>query len=116
MNVEVKMAYVVGALLVAVGLFGFFITGMTSITALIPAIPGVLILIGAFMAMRPNMLKHGMHLAAAAALLGFLAALRPVFVSEGAAFISGLIMLILCLIFVIVAIRSFINARKARQE
>ena len=66
---------------------------------------------------------HAMHGAAVVALLGFLAPLGRIIPQalkgtppHGLALFSQVTMSILCLAFVLLCVRSFINARRARTQ
>ena len=61
---------VFGMLLTLLGLAGYFLTGASSSTALIPAIFGVLLLVLGFLARSEAARKHAMHAAATVALVG----------------------------------------------
>ena len=61
---------VFGMLLTLLGLAGYFLTGASSPTALIPAIFGVLLLVLGFLAHFEAARKHAMHAAATVALVG----------------------------------------------
>ena len=61
---------VFGMLLTLLGLAGYFLTGASSPTALIPAIFGVLLLVLGFLARSEATRKHAMHAAATVALVG----------------------------------------------
>ncbi|MEX0652944.1 MAG: hypothetical protein WD534_14285 [Phycisphaeraceae bacterium] len=51
-----------GLLLIALGLVGYFASGMASLTAMIPAIPGaVFALLGLLTLWQPTWRKHTMH-------------------------------------------------------
>lgn len=110
-----------GTLLVLIGIIGYIyglMTGHASFTAFIPAAFGVvLILLGVFARMKDNLRKHLMHAALVAALLGFIipaARLLPKLgeLSMSAAVVSQAAMALVCLLFVILGVRSFIDARK----
>lgn len=110
-----------GALLLLVGIAGY-VYGMTqnsaSVTALIPAFIGILLLVFGFLAKsKESLRKHLMHAAVLVALLGFIAILgdlaRTGFnFTMSAALISKLLTGLICLFFVILSIQSFINARR----
>lgn len=114
-------AIFVGIILIVIGFVGYIngmMTDKASFTALIPAIFGALIAIAGLVA-RANegLRKHMMHLAAAVALIGFLAVGGRMLskfseLSMTPAVISQALTAIVCLIFVIMAVRSFINARR----
>ncbi|MFN6963145.1 MAG: hypothetical protein ACK4S4_05190 [Pyrinomonadaceae bacterium] len=113
-----------GILLIVVGVAGYAYgvsTGSASITALIPAVFGlVLALLGAMSRGNEGLRKHLMHAAAAVALIGFiLTAGRLVMklgeISMTPAVLSQLAMAAICLVFVILAVKSFADARRSRQ-
>ena len=109
-----------GLILIVLGLASYMLTGRTSVTALIPAIFGAVLVICALIARSENARRHAMHAAVAIGLLGALAALGrgiPAALSGGAArpaVLSQLIMGVLLLIYVGLGVQSFIAARKAR--
>ena len=119
------LAIVFGGLLTALGLIGFIVTGSHYPTALIPAIAGTLLEFCGGLAMNPKFRMHAMHGAAMIGLLGFLGTLGGVFSlirwgmgtppDNQPAVISKSIMSGLCLIFLILCIRSFITARRNRE-
>lgn len=116
-----KIAIIVGALLIAVGLWAYFASGGpgTSPTALIPAFLGVAIAIAGLVGLRGGgARKHSMHVAAVVALLGVLGSAGQLATSpaEGSeiAFTAGLLNLALCGVFLVLAIWSFVQARRAR--
>jgi hypothetical protein len=114
-------AIIFGVLLILTGIVGY-IHGMmndaASLTALIPAGFGlVLAVLGLAAQSMENMRKHLMHAAVIFALIGFIvpaSRLITKFNGMSAAAVSQLVMAVLCLVFVILAVRSFIAARKAR--
>ena len=114
-----------GRILVLIGILGYvwgFIDPPLSYTSLIPAGFGVvLMLLGHLSLMQESMRKHLMHVAVIIGLLGFLAALGGVFrkgmpsaISAGV--VSQVAMAIVCLVFVVLCVRSFIAARGERVE
>ena len=125
------VAMVFGILLVGLGCVGYFAPEMfpggeaavRSITALIPAfVGGPLFLLGV-LALNENLRKHAMHASAALGLLGFLGAgvqfLRKALGGDfawGPGTISQAIMAGLCGVFVILCVKSFIDARRARSR
>jgi hypothetical protein len=114
-----RLALLIGVALVAIT--GIVIAGVSfSPTALLPGILGVVLIAAGFIGeRRPTWKRHAMHIAVAAALLGALGSLR-VFSAFGdpdanPVVIAGQMMtLMLCAIFVVLGIRSFIEARRAR--
>ena len=110
-----------GLILIVLGVASYQLTGRTSLTAMIPAFFGVVLVILAFVARSSESArKHAMHAAVALGLVGALAALaRGLPASLGGdvarpAVMSQLAMGILLLIYVALGVQSFIAARKAR--
>ncbi|HEV7701774.1 MAG TPA: hypothetical protein VGO43_16200 [Pyrinomonadaceae bacterium] len=112
-----------GRTLILIGIVGYgwgLYVGAVSLTALIPAGVGiVLMVLGHLAAMREGLRKHLMHAAVIVGLLGFLAALGGLFrkgmpTSIGAGSLSQIAMAVVCLVFVILAVRSFMAARSER--
>jgi len=108
-----------GLLLIVLGFGGYFLTGTSSFTALIPAAFGLLLLVLGFIARAESARKHAMHAAAAVALIGFLGALMsllrtPMGLRPGAAVFSQVAMVLLTGVFVALCVKSFIDARRAR--
>ena len=91
------------------------------VTALIPAaFGGLLILCAVGVILKPDLRKHIMHLAAVIGVLGLVGGFVPLIragdfdVAKPAAR-NGLLMALICAIFVYFCVQSFIEARKARQ-
>jgi hypothetical protein len=118
------ITFFVALLLVAVGLGGFIASGAHAPTALIPAALGVLLAVCAAVARNPKARMHAMHAAVLLALLGFLGSLPGAFklpaylsgepVARPLAVVAQSATVVLCLAYVVVAVRSFIQARRAR--
>lgn len=117
-----KTAIYTGILLILLGIIGYVIGSMNdrgSITALIPAIFGIILFaLGLVAQSKESLRKHMMHAAAAVALLGFLAVAGRLIPNLGgltmsAAVLSQIAMAVICLIFVILAVKSFIDARRS---
>jgi hypothetical protein len=110
----------VGFVLIAVGLIGYFATGRASITALIPAFFGAIFLILALVARGESARKHAMHAAVALALVGVLGVIPRLVpaLSSGdlarPAVLSQLVMTVVLAVYVALGIRSFIAARARR--
>jgi len=112
-----------GILLVLIGIAGY-VQGMMSdrqsVTALIPAIFGILLFaFGAAARAKENLRKHLMHAAAVVALLGLLATAGRLVPRLGnltfsAAEMAQIAMALICLVFLILAIKSFTEARRQR--
>ncbi|WP_158750250.1 hypothetical protein [Acidobacterium sp. S8] len=121
-----KTTVMFGVVLILLGVFGFVATGSHAPTALIPAFVGLILGILGFLAITGVAKKRMllMHIAVTLGLLGFLGTAKsiydyirllqgvqfphPIAVEEKAA------MSVLLLIFVILCVRSFIAARRAR--
>lgn len=121
-----KLTIVFGLVLILLGIFGFVVTGHHAPTALIPAIVGVILAALGALANTEDAKKRMlyMHIAVTIGLLGFLGTVKsvvdyiemvngrqfphPVAVEEKAA-MAGVL-----LVFVILCVRSFISARRAR--
>jgi len=111
-----KQTLIFAALLIALGLGAFFVSG--SRTALMPAYPGVLLAIFAGLALSfANARRHFMHAAAVVALLGALAPAAALIVRAAQmsplALSVNLGMLTLCGVVLVLMVRSFIAARRA---
>jgi uncharacterized membrane protein len=113
-----------GLALIALGLAGYFGTGRTSLTALIPLAFGLLLVLCGALARQAALRRHAMHAAAVLALLGFLGPLRVLpqmvhlltggVVAHPAAVGAQLVMMVLCGVLLALCIRSFVAARRAR--
>ena len=118
-------AMVSGILLILIGILGYvfsILDGNTSWTALIPAAFGLLLLILGYVARaKENLRMHIMHAAVLVALLGFIMPLIRIVSKIGdikvsLAVLSQAAMSLICLVFVILAVKSFIDARRNRSE
>ena len=111
-----------GLILIVLGIASYVLTGRTSITAMIPAFFGVVLVICAMIARASEgARKHAMHAAVAIGLIGAIAALArgiPGALNDVTrpAVLSQLAMGVLLLIYVGLGVRSFIEARRARQS
>jgi len=120
-----KLTIVFGAILDVIGTVAFVMTG--AVTSLIPSFFGTVILLCGIVALvRPGLRKHVMHVAALFGLLGTAGGLgmglpklgtlldgtaqRPMAVS------MQLVMGVICLVFVALCVKSFIDARRAKPE
>ena len=108
-----------GAALVVLGLLAYFLTGQTSFTAMIPSFFGIALCVVGQVARNEKLRKHAMHAAAFLALLGLGGAgarAIPALLSGEAlrgATIAQLVMVVLMLVFLVLCIRSFIEARRS---
>lgn len=120
-----SITFVCGILLVLIGLAGYaygFSISNPSLTALIPAAFGILFIISAAVAMaRENLRMHVMHVAVIVGLLGVVLPMGRILSRMGeltmsAAFLSQAATAFVCLVFVVLAVRSFIAARRNREN
>ncbi len=118
-----KITIGLGLVLIALGIGSYFGTGRASVTALIPAFFGVPLLLLGLLALKESMRKHAMHIAAVMGLLGFGGTVGglmklPVLLTGGelerpAAVAVQASMAIVCFVFVLLCVWSFIKARRA---
>ena len=113
-----------GSILIVIGVVGYFATGQSSITALIPAFLGFIAEICGVIARNERFLKHAMHGAAMVGLLGTLGTLRVLpqlptlfngTAERPAAVLAQALTLVLSAAFVGLCVRSFIEARRAKE-
>ena len=109
-----------GLLLIALGVGSYVFTGRTSMTALIPAFFGAVLVVCALVARTESARKHAMHAAVAIGLIGAVASLArgiPAAMNGDAgrpAVLAQLVMGVLLLVYVAMGVRSFIAARRSR--
>ncbi len=106
-----------------IGLFG--VTELHAPTALIPASFGAVLLVCGLLAVKANIRMHVMHVAALVGVLGALGGLGmggrrlPELLNgtadKPAAIKMQLAMGVICLLFVIMCVKSFIDARRRRK-
>ncbi len=120
---QLTLAFGIAFLLL--GIIAYFATGMQSVTALIPAFFGVIFVVLGVIMRAPSRARHAGHAAATLALLGLLGSARGVpavitLIQGGeterpAAAIAQAVMVVLCAAYVALAIKSFLEARRARE-
>ncbi len=118
------LTIIMGIILITMGIIGYFGLGSQSITALIPAFLGLPLVILGVLGLNEKRLKITMHIASVLMLLGFLGTVGGLFkffrmiggaeVQRPEAIIVQAIMAVLCLIYLIFAIKSFIDARRKK--
>ena len=118
-------AIVCGILLSLIGIAGYaygMMNGNASLTALIPfAFGTVLEALGFVAKSNEGLRKHLMHAALVVALLGFILPAGRLLsklneLSFSAAIVSQVTMALVCLLFVILGVKSFIDARKKASD
>ena len=118
-----KITIGIGCVLIALGVGSYLGTGRGSVTALIPAFFGLPLALLGVVALNEGLRKHAMHAAAAIGLLGFLGAARgfaklPALLSGGevekpVAAYAQITMSLVCLVFLVLCVKSFIKARRS---
>lgn len=113
-----------GIALIVLGLAGYFGTDRISITALIPAVFGALLILFGALAQDEKKRKMAMHIAVVIGLVGFLGTVSglidlPTLISGGtvarpAAVVAKSIMAGLMAVYVALCVKSFIDARRRR--
>jgi hypothetical protein len=121
-----KVSIIFGIILVILGLISYFGISSESITALIPAFLGLPVLFLGFLALNEKYLKHALHGIAVLMFLGFggtagglikfFRMLGGEIFERPTAITIQAIMALICLIFLILAIKSFIDARRKKSE
>jgi len=120
-----NLTFICSLILIALGFVGYFAweaigASKQSVTALIPAFFGIPMLLGGIIALKKNML--GMHIAVTFSLLGGLAGLGRLIPSlikgsldwSTAAPKLVVVMTVVSIFFTVMAVRSFIAAKRAR--
>ena len=115
-----------GVLLIILGLASYFGSGQESITAMIPSFFGLVFVIFGLLAAVEKIKKHVMHAAVGFALLSLIGTFSGVLgiftlltggeVERPLAVYSQSAMFFMCLIYIIAAVISFKDARKAATE
>lgn len=121
-----KFSIILGIIFIVMGLYGYFGISSESITALIPTFFGIPLLILGWSGLNEKYLKHAMHGAAVLTLLGFAGTVGGLIkffkmlggaeMERPAAVTVQAIMAILCLLFLIFAVKSFIDARRNKES
>ena len=111
-----RLTQITGAVLIVIGVVAYIVTDFASVTALLPAMLGLIIAVLGLLAPRIDAGRHAIHAALALALLGALGSLpRLGGLGDGdGAAVTSLLTVLVCLAYVAVGVRSFISARRAR--
>ncbi|MFZ4115920.1 MAG: hypothetical protein ACOYK6_04240 [Chthoniobacterales bacterium] len=120
------LSLIFGILLNLVGLLGFFGTGATHYTALIPCALGLLLIASGLVAYQEHLRRHAMHVAVLVSLIGLLGTASaftklPLLLDHAAgdktpAFIAKIATALLCGIFFLLCLRSFVQARLLKKK
>jgi len=120
-----NITIIAGCLLIILGLAGYFGTGGESITALIPTFFGVVIAALGFLGKKENIHKHVMHVALLIALLGLIGSFAGIpkavsmlggeEIARPAAAMAQAVMSLICAVYLIFGIQSFIKTRRDRK-
>jgi len=111
--------------MILLGVISYIATGAASATALIPAFFGIAFVgLGVLGSKKESMRKHAMHAALLLAILGLGGSLGGLISVLGvlgggelerpAAAYAQAVMALICIFFVVMGVRSFIEARKQR--
>src|SRR5580765_6732795 len=109
-------------LLIALGVGGYILTEMKSLTALIPAALGALLIVFGLLARQEKMRMHAMHAAVLIGLIGLIGGLAMIVKALNAeqintnSFGMNIAMAVICGAFVVLCVKSFIDARKRRRQ
>lgn len=121
-----KMTIRFGALLILLGFIGYGAPGIHSLTALIPAAFGVVLIILGFLARTEDQKRRMlyMHIAVTIGLIGFLGTVKGIYdfirmetghhVFLPAMTEAQALMALILLCYILLCVRSFIQARRAR--
>lgn len=111
----------VGTLLAVLGIAGYALTGAASLTALIPALVGMLIGTCGMLARQERLRKHAIHAALVVALIGVIGSLMNVVkigqvfagtAERPAAVIVSTVMFVVLIAYIACGVRSFAAARR----
>ena len=117
-----RLSILTGVTLTLLAAGSFILSAGESWTALIPAIIGVPMILLGYVAKKESVKRHAMHAAVGIAMVGFLGSVRalPKFISmisgnsveRPGAVAAQIIMAVICITFVGLGIKSFVDARR----
>ena len=110
-----------GTLLILTGLIGYIVTGTSSLTAFIPAVFGLMLVLLGIWANTEKTRKHAMHAAAAVGLISLIVGLGSLVLSSLyprslASVLAQVAMITIAAAFLGLCVRSFINARRTNNR
>jgi hypothetical protein len=105
-----------GLLLVAIGLGGYYFADAKQPMALIPAVLGIAMFVCGVVAAQGAMRRLAMHVAALIGMIGFVGPMVTIFndITNTAEVLAKGLTSALCLMFVLMCVNSFLEARRAR--
>ncbi|HIG81513.1 MAG TPA: hypothetical protein EYQ62_07740 [Verrucomicrobiales bacterium] len=108
-----------GLLLVAIGLGGYYFADAKQPMALIPAVLGIAMFVCGVVAAQGAMRRLAMHVAALIGMIGFVGPMVTIFnditnTANTAEVLAKGLTSALCLMFVLMCVNSFLEARRAR--
>ncbi len=108
-----------GLLLVAIGLGGYYFADAKQPMALIPAVLGIAMFVCGMVAAQGAMRRLAMHVAALIGMIGFVGPMVTIFnditnTANTAEVLAKGLTSALCLMFVLMCVNSFLEARRAR--
>ena len=105
-----------GLLLVAIGLGGYYFADAKQPMALIPAVLGIAMFVCGVVAAQGAMRRLAMHVAALIGMIGFVGPMVTIFndITNTAEVLAKGLTSALCLMFVLMCVSSFLEARRAR--
>jgi hypothetical protein len=116
-----KITIVYAVILILIGVISYLASGMVSITALIPAFFGIVVLILGIAAFSEKTRKRAMHIASVMGLIGFLVTVSGLFdvsamlsgeqIARPGAAVGKSFMAIFSLIYFLICLWSFVSAR-----
>jgi hypothetical protein len=118
-----KLTQIFAIILIVLGVAGYVLSGAASVTALIPAVFGLPVLAFGILAARPGSRRAlWMHLAVVIMFLGVLGTARALpsalallsggEVARPGAVVAQVVMALICLAYVALSVRSFVQARR----
>ncbi len=116
-----KLAMIFGVLLVALGLAGLYGSTSGGWRLWVPAVAGVLLFVLGVVGLKASFRRTAMHVASAVALIGLLITIPRLARLLADIFgdwerLSSATTAVLCGLFVVLAVKSFLDARRARKR
>ena len=118
-----RIIFIFAVIFVLLGIGAYLVTGAQSWTALIPTIFGLLLALAGGFSLKS--LKHGGHVAALLGVVGFLGTAKSLIkvpalftgthVERPAAVATQAVMAVLCIVFIALCVKSFIDARRGKK-